>query len=123
MARARLHVERAAPLALAAAVAEQARIVRSGGALSLDAPNPRDLRQIRAALRSWWQGWHRPPLAPPGALDLTAATAALSPYGEVVHAGTGTWDGSALGRVAGRLARAARVTGRGPRTEVEIRRR
>jgi glycosyltransferase involved in cell wall biosynthesis len=123
VARARLRLEGAAPVALAASVAEQARIVRPGGALSLDAPNPRDLRRVRTALRSWWQGWHRPPPVPPGAVDLAAATAALSPYGEVVHAGTGTWDGSALGRAAGRLARAARVAGRGPRTDVEVRRR
>jgi glycosyltransferase involved in cell wall biosynthesis len=121
--RARLHVVGAAPLALEPCVAELARIVRSGGVLSLDAPNPRDLRRVRAAVRTWWRGWHRPPPEPAGALDLAAATAALAVHGEVVRAGTGTWDGSAVGRTVGRLAGAVGVRGRGPRTEVEVRRR
>lgn len=121
--RARLHVAAAGLPGLEAPVAELARIVRPGGALALDAPNERDLRQVRAAVCTWWRGWHRPPPAPPGAVGLDAATAALSAHGEVVHAGTGTWDGSALGRVAGRVARVAHVAGRGPRTEVEVTRR
>jgi glycosyltransferase involved in cell wall biosynthesis len=104
-------------------VAELARVVEAGGVLAVDGPNPADLRGVRTRVQARWWGWRRLPMVPIGAVEPVRLELALRAHATVVRSGTGAWGPSLLGRAATALVRVLRVSGRGPRAEVEGRRR
>jgi glycosyltransferase involved in cell wall biosynthesis len=108
---------------LPAVTDELARVVAAGGTVRVEGPNPGDLRLVRERALARWRGWRRRPPAPTGAVELTTVTRLLAAQGSVERSGTGTWEGSTLGRAMALVVRVARLTSRGPRTEVEARRR
>ena len=104
-------------------IAEAARTVGPGGVMVVEGPNPRDLRALRSRARAWWRGWRHRPAVPAGAIGRRAAMDALGAHGTVMRSGTGTWDQTLLGRLAGALIRLTRRGDWGPRTQIEVRRR
>jgi hypothetical protein len=107
---------------LASIADELVRAVDAGGTVAVEAPNPSDLRLVRARVQARWKGWKRRPRSAAGALERSAVTDLLSRHGDVVRSGTGAWMQTRRGRLVTRVLRLAKVSDRGPRTEVEVRR-